>query len=507
MLALTSASGLLVLGCGHEGSPGADAEPGASSSGDGDDAASTAEDPVPTACTPGQTRACYDGPPGTEELGACTPGQQACTDDGRGWSECAGQVWPEPAERCDTPQDDDCDGSSACEPALEWSQTFPGTVTHVAGTAGGGAVVVGSGAYGGFQGESLAGMFVVGLDAAGTLSWARSSGIRSYTWPSGLALDPARGLVVVGSYDGAPDLGGGSLPPSVGFGGFAVRFDLEGAHEWSFGFPCDGYHAAALGPDGTTYLAGGYVFGAVQPELGTAGVHLVAMAPDGEVAWMLAGRGAWSTDPISLLLTEAGELVLVAMVSGPELAMGDLPTPVDGFEAIAVRIGLDGTPLGYERLVDPRIPTYDVRAIARPGGLLAGAAVTLPEQASQSSGILLLARDEGLAPLSQRSLGPSTWLRSMTPHPDGTTILAIEFSGLLELGPIGVGLDGPAVAVVDDEGRGRWAEMLHAEFGSFITWAAATPEGAVLVSGSVSEGGGLLAGGAVSGAFVAKLQP
>ena len=73
---------------------------------------------------------------------------------------------------------------------------------------------------------------------------------------------------------------------------------------------------------------------------------------------------------------------------------------------------------------------------------------------------------------------------------------------------IGVTLSvGCKVAVVDDEGRGRWAEILHAKYGSFITWAAATPDGAVLVTGSVSEGGGFLAGGEVSGAFVAKLRP
>lgn len=511
MLALTGASGLLALGCRGDDPPsGADTEAGASSSGGEQGTSGTAAEPMPGACTPGETRACYEGPPGTESLGACTPGQQACAADGSGWSECTGQVWPEPAERCDTPEDDDCDGSSVCEPVFEWSQSLTGLVTHVAGIDGDGAAVVGSGAFDDFQGDTLEGTFVVVLDADGELVWSRSSGVRSFTWPSGLAVEPSSAIVVVGSYDGAPDLGGGPLSPSVGYGGFAVRYGLGGAHEWSFGFPCDGYQAAALGPDGTTYLVGGYVYGELQPELGTAEIHLVAVEPDGDVAWRLPGRGAWTSSPISLVYldhADGGELVLVAMGGGADLTLGDLSTPAADYEALAVRIGLDGTPLGYQRLLDPLSPTYDVRAIARPGGLLAAAAVTLEEYQAQGAGVLLMGRDEALAPLSQSFLGPSTWLRSLTPYPDGTALVAVEFSGLLELGPIGVGLDGPAVAVVDDEGRGRWAEMLHAEYGSFITWAAATPEGSVMVTGSVSEGDGLLAGGAVHGTFVAKLRP
>ena len=85
--------------------------------------------------------------------------------------------------------------------------------------------------------------------------------------------------------------------------------------------------------------------------------------------------------------------------------------------------------------------------------------------------------------------------------------MTLDFAGLLELGPIGVGVNGPAIAVVDDEGRGRWAEVLYAEQSNDLSSAAAAPDGAVLVAGSVIDGSAVLAGAEVHGTFVAKLRP
>lgn len=497
------------VGCRKDGPPDAATEGGSSSSGPELDASGTTDDPEPGVCTPGETRACYEGPPGTEGLGPCTAGQQVCDADGRGFTECAGQVWPEPEERCDTPQDDDCDGLTLCEPTLEWSQTFAGYVTHVAALDDGGAVVVGSDGYDDFEDVELAGLFVVELDADGGLVWAHSTGFRAYAWPSALAVDPAGASVVVGWYDGAPDLGGGPLPSPFGFGGFVVRYDADGAYAWSHALPTDGYYAAAFGPDDTTVVAGGYVYGSKEPGSASAQLHVAALDADGGVQWILFGQGAWVSEPVSLFLTEAGELAFVAVAGGLDVTLGDLAISLaDVYEPIVVRIGLDGTPLGYQRLLDPLpLTTYDVRAFARPGGALVATTVSQLQDGVQDTGALLVALDATLEPVSQQFLGDATWVRSVAPYPDGTTLMAVDFAGLLELGPIGVGVNGPAVAVVDDEGRGRWAEVLHAEQGHDLTGAAAAPDGAVLVAGSVFDGGGVLAGGEVSGSFVAKLRP
>jgi hypothetical protein len=58
-------------------------------------------------CTAGGTRACYDGPAGTEGVGICHAGSQTCTAEGS-WGPCVGEQTPQP-ETCNC-QDDDCNG-------------------------------------------------------------------------------------------------------------------------------------------------------------------------------------------------------------------------------------------------------------------------------------------------------------------------------------------------------------------------------------------------------------
>jgi hypothetical protein len=63
-------------------------------------------------CDPGESRACYTGPAGTEGVGICEPGTQSCTvgsDGTAGWGPCTGQRLPE-SDACDG-VDNDCDGT------------------------------------------------------------------------------------------------------------------------------------------------------------------------------------------------------------------------------------------------------------------------------------------------------------------------------------------------------------------------------------------------------------
>ncbi|MDI1435518.1 hypothetical protein [Polyangium sorediatum] len=113
---VTSASGSPDAGAGASGGSGPAPCP-----------AEGCDPPVPTACTPGESISCYDGPAGTLGVGRCRSGLAACAADGSGYGICVGQVQPR-AEICGTTSDDDCDGVTLpCTEVPAWFLAFEGS--------------------------------------------------------------------------------------------------------------------------------------------------------------------------------------------------------------------------------------------------------------------------------------------------------------------------------------------------------------------------------------------
>ncbi|MBL8609213.1 MAG: hypothetical protein JNL38_17930 [Myxococcales bacterium] len=73
-------------------------------------------------CRTGERVACFDGPPAQAGVGACVRGLAECLPDG-GLGPCLGAGAPT-AERCDTPEDESCDGVGACTGAHGWAQRY-----------------------------------------------------------------------------------------------------------------------------------------------------------------------------------------------------------------------------------------------------------------------------------------------------------------------------------------------------------------------------------------------
>jgi hypothetical protein len=71
-----------------------------------------ANDPGCKTCTNGDTRPCYDGPSGTENVGTCKDGMQVCTNNA--WpTTCPGEVLPT-QENCTDALDHNCNHLPGC---------------------------------------------------------------------------------------------------------------------------------------------------------------------------------------------------------------------------------------------------------------------------------------------------------------------------------------------------------------------------------------------------------
>lgn len=68
------------------------------------------EDGADCVCVPGSSTSCYEGPTGTQGVGACTAGTKICNPDGKSYGACTGQTLPAPEVCGEGLVDEDCDG-------------------------------------------------------------------------------------------------------------------------------------------------------------------------------------------------------------------------------------------------------------------------------------------------------------------------------------------------------------------------------------------------------------
>ncbi len=501
---------LLTLGCGDDG-----AVPSAGSSSSGMVASSVDQSTgsAPTECPAGEVRACYEGPLGTADIGRCRSGQQTCAADGSQWSACEGEVWPAEFEDCQTPEDDDCSGAATCSPALEWAHTLPGFVTRLRSGPDGNIVATGYG-NGATVELELFGVFVLGLDPSGEVLWHHNVQAADVQI-QGLAIGPDGSVTVTGYYIGVADFGGEPLPPSSGLDAFAVRYAPDGTFEWGQTLSTQGYHAVAVGADGTTYVTGGDVTLEVDGEFEQGRFFVSAIDPSGEVQWTTLGHGGYLLSGYSSIgFAEDDELLVAMSIEGllditPDL--GGVPLQAGRPGPIAIWMDRDGAVIRSVPFTDePTVGSGRVWVSGRPQGVVAVADVAQSIDGDYTSTVLVSAFDGAGRRQSSTFIGSDVELVRADLHPWGGLLLGLEFQGSLELGSIGVVQNGYergyAMTVVDDHGQGQWVEVLYGHGPTMITASAAVTDGGVLVAGEV-PGSGTLAGETVAGTFIAKLRP
>ena len=193
-------------------------------------------------CEPGETRACYDGPDGTEGVGECEPGQRTCDGAGRSWGPCVGAHLPEP-ENCATDADENCDGLASCAETL-FSWRFGGdrdeTVTRI-DVDDAGAIYLQGHYRDPFElgGQMLAtdngtrDVFVLKLDPDGEVAWVRTFYGPSHLSPRGLAVSAdARVGVAIGARGAVTTEGAEPLDGESGDDVLVAMLEQDGSLAW-----------------------------------------------------------------------------------------------------------------------------------------------------------------------------------------------------------------------------------------------------------------------------------
>jgi hypothetical protein len=263
-------------------------------------------------CSQGETMPCYTGPVVTENVGPCKGGQRTCNAEGTAFGVCTGEVTPLDDD-CATPADEDCDGTPA--PAC------PGAVT--AGVRFGGA------------GDD------VGRD---------------------VAIDSAGATILVGSFEGSAELGGGEVMSMGGKDIFVIKHDAAGKHVFSkaFGDMADQSAASvAVATDGSFVVTGSFA-GAVDfgagPLLSAGGkdIFAVKLNAAGGVVWSKAFGGLGLIEEgVSAAIDGSGDVVLAGVFDGSFTAGATVLTTAGGLDVFVMKLaGGTGDPMWASRYGD-----------------------------------------------------------------------------------------------------------------------------------------------------------
>lgn len=244
-----------------------------------------------TACEPGTTIECYDGPDGTKGTGICHSGTQACKADGSGYEmACDAQQTPQ-GETCAVAVDEDCDGHDCARWAHVYGDDASQVPSAVGTDAAGNAYVLGS-----FAGAltvvnpalvSAGGsdIFLVKLDPAGNVIWAKRYGDNATQFGGSMSVDQGGNVAFAVPFDGTVDFGKGPIGPA---GTAIVKIDPDGNTVWSRWNPTKlSLPRVALNMDGDVVLwasfSGSVDFG--------KGVFTTALFTDVALAKYASGTG------------------------------------------------------------------------------------------------------------------------------------------------------------------------------------------------------------------------
>lgn len=334
-------------------------------------------------CEPGTMQACYTGPMATQHVGACQDGTQTCDADGMGYGPCTGDVLPAATDSCETPVDDDCDGTTNEDVGVGASclcvpSSSDACYTGPMGTQGVGVCAAGSWtcndqgtAYGACTGETLPGAedcAAVGDEdcdgfACSETKWAVAFPATGGVFASKAAATPDGGGVVLARFLGTMTVGGNNLISSGGFDFVLLKVDTNGTPEWQkrFGDAANQTLVKGVGTDaaGNVYVGVGLTGvvdfgGGALPTAGNKTIGLAKFDPAGNHVWSISVGGGSAIAFNGMDVGASGNLTLTGSFAGTlDFGSGTgALTSAGANDAFVLRVSANGVPTWAKRFGD-----------------------------------------------------------------------------------------------------------------------------------------------------------
>lgn len=357
--------------------------------------------------------------------------------------------------------------TTTTSPASSTSSSSGGTTsstTSATGGAGGATTSSTATGSGGGATSSSSSSSSSSSGLLGTALWAHAFGGGLDDATADVATDAAGSVIVVGSFQGDVDFGGGPITSGGATDAFVVKLDSAGNHLWSRGFgDAAAQVAVAAGTDaaGNIYVAGNFQgaidFGGPSAPLVTAGqgdVFLAKLDPAGATIWAKRFGDASHQSVLgrAIAIEPGGDVLLAATITG-SIDFGDGPvTSAGGQDVVLAKLDKNGAPLWKHVFGDAA--DQSVRGLARSangrvaivgsmGGVVDFGGGPLAAAGPSMDVFVALFSDTGVHQWSKRFGDASTdqLARTVAFDPQQTVWVGGSFFGSLDLG------GGPLAAV------------------------------------------------------------
>lgn len=491
-------------------------------------------------CVPDATEPCYEGPAGTEGVGACKPGTRTCNAAGTAYGSCEGQVLPA-VEDCATAGDEDCSGPKPECAAHVWSKRYGDNASQqcddIAADAAGNVLLAGR-----FEGTvdfgagpmtsaGVSDAFLAKLDPDGNALWAKRFGDAMYQQTWSVAADPAGNIFIAGAFLGSIDFGGGSLVSAGNQDIFVAKLDPGGALLWAKRFGDAAFqsiYSIAVDPGGGVAMIGSFkgvvdFGGGPLTSSGSETVCVVKLdAMGNHVFSKRFGEGGPAYGPGIAVDAAGNVLVTGSFTSSIDLGGGPLTTT--GSDAFIGKLSPAGAHIWSRQSTgamdsSSRKIAADAAGTVRVSGNFAGT-VDMGSGPLTSQGeddVFLAAYDAAGTPLWSKAFGgpASESMYGMAGDAAGNTLITGYSYGPADFGggPLpGAGAQDIFLAKLGPGGQHIWSRRFGDDEDQMGRSVAFDPQGYALVAGdmrgTVDFGGGALMSSTIWGdAFAAKLAP